>query len=339
MKDIQVSIIIPVYNAQEYIEKCVSSLLKQTHENFELLLIVDGATDRSLEICNQLRLRDPRIQVVNKPNEGVSATRNLGIAMAKGAYICFVDADDAVTEDYLEALLTAVTANDAQMALCQYVFERQDSIAPSGEPELVAYDRQTDSLYETYIRSFYRIHRAPYRIASICRSIFKKELLTQNGLLFPPCKLYEDQLFLLSAMACCEKIAAVNRAMYYYNDVVSDSAVRKPYKANLLKDQTVYLEQLKQRLPGLPISEQQRRRVWQYAVLNIRKLLLTNGAMHPDKKERRKEITCIRGSEVFSERVPMAVYWQWLRSQPVKTAVAELLLQLRMYDLLNKLRS
>lgn len=338
MKDILISVVVPVYNAQRYIASCVESILKQTHTKLELLLIVDGATDRSLEICEQLRLQDSRITVVDKENEGVSATRNRGIEMAKGEYIAFIDADDTVAVDYLEVLLDALLSRDAQIALCQYAFVREEGLVSSGEPVMKDYCRDTDSLYDAYIRPLYRIDGADYIMGSACRSLFERKLLTDNNLRFPACKLNEDQLFLLSAMACSRRIAAVNRVMYYYNDLVTDSALRKPYKKNLLEDQQNYLFHLEQRLPGLPITRQQQDTVRDYCYLITQKLLKTNAAMHPDNRERDEELKRIRRSKVCAHRVKLTRYVKWLLSQPKKTIVAEILLRLGMYGLLRKLR-
>lgn len=339
MKDPMISVIIPVYNAETYIAQTVGSILRQSYSDFELLLIVDGATDGSLAICNNLQEQDVRISVVDKKNEGVSATRNLGIALAKGKYICFVDADDRVTEEYLQKLFDAVTTSGAQMALCQYAFERNGEIIPSGEPEFAFYDRQHHDLYQSYICSIYRIAGAPYIMGSACRSIFERSLLQENNITFPNCKLFEDQLFLLTSMAYSERIGTVNEVMYFYNDAVTGSAIRNPYKKALLKDQQIYLAALEQVLPKLPITPQQRMIVYDYCVLNVRKLLLTNAAMHPDSTEGKKEIVQIRKSSVFDDKIPFGVYLQWLHSQPMKTAAAEVLIQLRLYGLLKKLRS
>lgn len=339
MHDPMISVIIPVYNAAAYIANTVGSILNQSYNNFELLLIVDGATDDSLTICGDLQTRDTRISVVDKPNEGVSATRNLGIRLAKGQYICFVDADDRITEDYLEKLLAAVTKTGAEMALCQYAFERNGQIIPSGEQEFPVYDRQHHDLYEVYIRSFYRIAGAPYILGSACRSIFARRLLLENNITFPPCKIFEDQLFLLRAMAFSKRIGAVNQVMYFYNDAVAGSAIRNPYKKNLLADQLIYLSYLKELLPNLPITEKQRETVYCYCAFNVRKLLLTNAAMHPDAVEGKKEIREIRCSKLFDRKLPVGTYLQWLCSQPAKTAAAEVLIRLRLYGLLKKLRS
>lgn len=339
MNDILISVIVPVYNAEVYIRQCVASILNQTYENFELLLIVDGATDGSLKICRELQSEDKRIVVTDKPNEGVSAARNLGIAMAKGEYICFVDADDRISEDYLEALIGAATADHAQIALCQYAFERENGIVDSGEPELTPYNRETDDLYSLYIRSLYRIDGAPYILGSACRSIFEKAFLLCNNILFPPCRLFEDQLFLLSAMGRCDRISVVNKAMYFYNDTVTGSAMRKPYKMDLPADQLAYLMYLEKLLPELPVTAQERKTIYAYRILHVRKLLLTNAAMNPDDRERNAEIAMIQSSRVCTHKVPLTLYGKWWFSQPVKTMIAELMIKLGMYGLLRKLRS
>ena len=339
MENIKISVIVPVYNAEKYLARCVDSILRQTHQCLELLLIVDGATDRSAEICHEFAGKDPRIIVVEKQNEGVSATRNRGLKMACGKYICFIDADDRVTEDYLERLLKSVLENNAQMAICQYAFERGTDIVFSGETLFTNYDRKADSLYEKYIRGLYRIDGAAYILGSACRSIFLRTMLWENAITFPPCKLHEDQLFLLGAMAASEKIAAVNDVLYYYNDTNSGSAVRKRYKTNLLRDQLVYLENLKVRLKELPLTVQQQKRIWQQVLLHVRKFLMTNAAMNPNAANRAEEIREICKSSVFQEKIHACVCWKWFVSQPTKTKVAEVLLRLRMYSLLRALRS
>lgn len=338
MNDTLISVVVPVYNAEGYIASCVESIVKQSHSQFELLLIVDGATDRSLEICRQLAQKDARITVVAKENEGVSATRNRGIELAKGDYIAFIDADDTVTEDYLEALLAALKAHNAQMSLCHYAFLRQEGLVSSGEPALQNYCRDTDSLYDAYIRSLYRIDGAGYILGSACRTLFERKLIQEHGLRFPPCKLCEDQLFLLSCMAHSQKIAAVERVMYFYNDMVADSAVRKPYKKNLPEDQRIYLTHLEQLLPALPMTQQQRKTVLDYCYLNVRKLLMTNAAMQPQDDLRKAELQKIRKSDVCAYRVSPVLYGKWLLSQPPKTMAAEVLIRFGMYGLLRKLR-
>ena len=97
-----VSVIVPVYNAQDTIKKCISSLINQQYTNIEILLVDDGSTDNSLFICQQLQLKDSRIRIIEKLNGGVSSARNMGIEHAEGVWILFVDSDDWIDDDLIE---------------------------------------------------------------------------------------------------------------------------------------------------------------------------------------------------------------------------------------------
>ena len=101
-----ISVIVPVYKAEKYLEECIRSILTQTYRDFELILVEDGSPDRCGEICDRLAEQDRRITVIHKKNEGVSIARNTGIAQAKGAYLTFVDSDDTIDEGFLEAALS-----------------------------------------------------------------------------------------------------------------------------------------------------------------------------------------------------------------------------------------
>ena len=110
-----ISIIVPIYNASKYIKKCIQSIIKQTYQNFELLLINDGSTDNSFDICNQLTYLDNRITIINQKNQGLEQTRINGIKIIKGKYIAFIDADDWIAPSYLETLLNRSIEYDADI--------------------------------------------------------------------------------------------------------------------------------------------------------------------------------------------------------------------------------
>ena len=100
-----VSVIIPIYNVENFVEKCIESILFQTIQNLEIILVDDGSSDGSGDICDVYAKKDARIKVIHKKNGGVSSARNMGISNATGEYICFVDGDDFVADDYIEYLL------------------------------------------------------------------------------------------------------------------------------------------------------------------------------------------------------------------------------------------
>ena len=103
-----VSVIIPIYNAEDYIEKCLNSIINQDYRSLEILVINDGSNDGSLEICKRIALHDERIQIISTENCGVSRARNKGLSLASGQYICFIDADDYVDKDYIKKYVDVI---------------------------------------------------------------------------------------------------------------------------------------------------------------------------------------------------------------------------------------
>ena len=117
MENKKISVVVPVYNVEDYIENNIKSLLNQTYKNFEIIYIDDGSTDNSLNILNMFKKIDSRIKVIHQENSGVSHSRNVGIEYSNGEYITFIDADDFVDNDYLEYLLNLISKNHSDMAI------------------------------------------------------------------------------------------------------------------------------------------------------------------------------------------------------------------------------
>ena len=115
-----VSVIVPVYNTEKYLEYCINSILKQTHRNIEIILVDDGSTDKSLSICNQYKKIDERINVISKQNTGVSDSRNIGVNNAKGEYILFVDSDDLLVPHTLPSLIISAMDSRTDILIADY---------------------------------------------------------------------------------------------------------------------------------------------------------------------------------------------------------------------------
>lgn len=113
----RISIIVPVYNAESYLKRCLDSIINQTYKNIEIILIDDGSTDKSGMICDEYKSHDDRIIVIHKANSGVSSARNSGLDIAGGEYIAFIDSDDYVPKNYLEMLLNDMT-DETEMVVC-----------------------------------------------------------------------------------------------------------------------------------------------------------------------------------------------------------------------------
>lgn len=125
----KVSVIIPVYNNEKYLNQCVESVLKQTYTNLEIILIDDGSTDRTPEICEHLREQDPRIRVFHKENGGIGSSRNSGLTLASGDYILFVDSDDWIEPDCIKTLYNQLKTNNADIAIGNFMrFDEETAV-------------------------------------------------------------------------------------------------------------------------------------------------------------------------------------------------------------------
>lgn len=130
-----VSIIVPVYNVQNSVARCLESVLAQTWKEIEVIVLNDGSTDGSLAICEQFRRKDPRITLIDKPNAGLSMTRNDGMKVAKGKYVQFVDSDDLLEPDFTENMVRAAEANSADLVISPYWMALPPEMENPGEGE------------------------------------------------------------------------------------------------------------------------------------------------------------------------------------------------------------
>ena len=122
-KNVEVSIVVPIYNVEKYLQRCLESLINQTFSNIEIIALNNGSTDKSLDILKYYAYQDKRLLVINNENIGVSKARNIGIKKAKGKYIVFVDSDDWIDANMIEALHEAIIDNNCDLAICTYVRE------------------------------------------------------------------------------------------------------------------------------------------------------------------------------------------------------------------------
>lgn len=197
-----ISIIIPVYNAEKYLEKCFSSILNQTYDNFEVICVDDGSIDNSKAICNEWCLKDSRFRYVYQDNEGVSVARNAGVEKAKGEYICFVDADDYIDEHYLEYLLEIIDNHDA--VICDLT--RDDGLGEKGSVK----EENPQKLIRDVI--FERIkHPGLYCF------LYKASIINSYGIRFTEgCIKNEDTEFYIRYLAACKKTIAITSYVGYY---------------------------------------------------------------------------------------------------------------------------
>lgn len=199
-----VSIIVPVYNVQDYLRACIDSLLGQTYTNFELLLIDDGSPDESGAVCEEYAQRDSRIKVYHKENGGLSDARNYGIERAGGTYLTFVDSDDCVSPRYLEVLMEMVHRYHTRMACVDcFVTSRMDTALPEGAFE-------SECLPAELVLRRACLHDGCG--FSAWGKIYHRRLF--ETIRYPKGKLYEDLLTTPYLMAQCDRIAVSRKKLY-----------------------------------------------------------------------------------------------------------------------------
>lgn len=255
-----ISIIVPVYNVEKYIEKCLASLIGQTYRNIEIVLVDDGATDSSGCICDTFAMQDDRIKVIHKKNGGLSDARNVGITKATGKYLVFVDSDDDVKLDMVQYLYELIIKSDCKMALCTHTV-----VLPNGK-EL------------SYGNCGYEVLSAKECIRRLCyhdvidtsawAKIYDADIFKQVN--FPKGKLFEDigttyKTFILSGKIACGYESKYN---YYVrnNSIVTGSF--KPAKLDLLEMTDKMGEEVLQFYPDLTKAVLRRRVYARFSTLN-----------------------------------------------------------------------
>ena len=204
-----VTIIVPIYNAEKYLHKCIESILAQTYTDFELLLINDGSKDNSGAICEEYATKDSRVRVFHKENGGASAARNCGLDNAIGEYICFIDADDWVDEDYIEKLLPT---DGTEMTVCSIKYEGKNN---NYTLPLWHKDYNNKNLCESL--NYIVEHMA---VCSPSCKIMKRDIIERNNIRFDTkVSAGEDMLFIYDYIAGIQKMRTISFPLYHYNVV------------------------------------------------------------------------------------------------------------------------
>ncbi|MGN1134034.1 MAG: glycosyltransferase [Oscillospiraceae bacterium] len=223
-----ISIIIPVYNVELYLNKCIESVVKSTFANWEVILVDDGSTDSSGEICDAWAEKDSRIKVVHQQNNGVSSARNTGLKCCSGDYVAFIDADDYISEDMYEKLYQKITDTNSDIAVCGYYEEnaetkQQKSFLPG------------KGIYEKSEAVKEYINNGGCHL-TIWNKLFKKSICYNSNnqmILFPTdLTIGEDAVWLLNVTMNAKKVICIDEPKYIYIVNRADSAVTKSKREN-----------------------------------------------------------------------------------------------------------
>ena len=204
----KISVIVPVYKVEQYLRKCVDSIIKQTYSNLEIILIDDGSPDNCPIICDEYAMKDNRVVVIHKKNGGLSDARNVGIAKSTGKYITFVDSDDYIASDYIEYLYKLIlSANgDVSIVLPQIFYDNQEQVAISNKKESIRiYDSKSALLTMLYQKKF---------DTSAWGKLYSKKIF--EDVVFPVGNIYEDISTIYKTLLNSKVIVYSNQKKYYY---------------------------------------------------------------------------------------------------------------------------
>lgn len=287
-----ITIIIPVYNVEKYLDECIESVMKQTYQNIEILLIDDGSTDSSFEICKRYQMNDKRIRVIHQDNHGLAYVRNVGIENAKGSYISFVDSDDFIDENMILYLYESLKNEKCDVSICnrihyydykkifKYIYYNKKN-----NDDIVVYDRDS-SLKEL----------CSFRIfdMSMCGKIFDINLF--KNIKFPEGKLSEDAYVMYKIIDKCNSVSYINDALYYYRQ--RKGSISKNRKINYDYKIASY-EQMNYLSEKYPYLEKYYKTAYALSNMNIFNQYITNRGEIPKKSELVEIKNCVRENYLF----------------------------------------
>jgi len=207
-----VSVIVPAYNTEKYIDKCLRSLMVQTYHEIEVIIIDDGSQDETVCICQKYEKADCRFSVVSKRNTGVSDSRNLGIDIARGKYLVFVDSDDYVADDYIEVLVNEMISQDVQMVCAEYYSVKDGDVVPHDSRIML-----NQKTFIQFTEAINLLHVKDAFQGYLWNKIFIRDVVLEFNIRFDTrIKIWEDMLFCLTYLTKTKKISYVNKPIYYY---------------------------------------------------------------------------------------------------------------------------
>ncbi len=222
----KISIIVPIYNSEKYLERCIKSILNQTYKHLELIAVNDGSTDKTLEILNVLQNNDQRLKIISQQNSGVSVARNRGIKEATGEYILFIDSDDWIENDYVEILINTCEVNNLDICRTSFFVDRENGLNEKiGFSELKSSIIDVKDIETNFIKSSL--------FHSACVQMIKLDIIKKNDVFFNEKIIYEeDLLFNFEVFKKSHKVMYIDCCKYHYtaNDESATRNLKNVYK-------------------------------------------------------------------------------------------------------------
>ena len=217
MNEELVSVIVPIYKVEKYLNNCIESIIKQTYKNMQIILIDDGSPDNCGKICDEYKLKDARIEVIHKKNGGLSDARNCGIDMARGKYIVFIDSDDYIDKYYIEKLYMAIKKEGVKLAQCNILrVDDEKNILKK-----IGYEKKVVKSGKNIIKEQYGVHVIENTV--VWNKMYAIELF--KDIRFPVGKIHEDEFTTYKILYNLDKVAIIDDYLYYYRE--NDDSIMK----------------------------------------------------------------------------------------------------------------
>lgn len=297
-----ISIIVPVYNIEKYIEKCIRSILNQSFKKIEVILVDDGSTDGSLAICQQYSRLDERIKVITKENGGLSSARNEGIKQSTGEYIAFIDGDDFVHPQYIEKLYNTLSSFDADMSVC--------GIEIVDENGKITDKLSTGAIYKPYcpftreklspieVERRYYTEENGFIFVVAWNKLYKRQIF--ENLLYDEGKIYEDEYLFSTLLRKCREISFVTDKLYFYvqrnNGITSKSKQRDKFQ---------YISEIFYRRISIYENEQNQELITRACEKFLRQIITYYYFLNKEEKSKAKDIYY----KIIKQYNMPAIYW------------------------------
>lgn len=236
-----VSVIVPIYNAEKYIEECIKSIVNQTYNDLEILCVFDGSTDESYKICEKFSKKDSRVILINKVNGGVSSARNLGIELSHGEFIMFVDADDYLEKDCIEKAVELLEKHNADIVQVGYFRDIKDK----NNKIIEIYEDASKDDFELSIISMKHDVEMPkevFQFRCVWGKLYKRELIKEIKFKTDT-YFFEDGLFNLEILENVQKITCTTEQLYYYR--YDSNSANNRFKADIVEISKINIKYLK----------------------------------------------------------------------------------------------
>ena len=232
-----ISVIVPVYRVEKYLERCVKSILSQTYKNLEVILVDDGSPDQCPAICDACAEKDARVKVIHQENKGLSGARNAGIDAASGEYLAFVDSDDYVSPHFIEELYQLLQDTGCAIGQCRFFYVKGDGLVEEGDSAFCIY--RGESLME----QLYGPEEKATCFVVAWNKLYRAELFKETGIRYPEGRIHEDEATTYRLFHEAKKLAFLDRALYgYYTE--NGGSITSVFSAKRLQWLTAHEERI-----------------------------------------------------------------------------------------------